>query len=542
MKKIQLVFKVGLMISALILIFGNSNNPPNGRTGAPAEGTCLDCHSPTNLDFDGDFEIFGLPDKLIPKTIYNLTARISVTSGTPQRAGFQLVALDANNVNAGNLAAQGNNTFIENSGGRIYVEHRPAEMIDSNFVEYNFEWFSPETAGQDSIIFYGASVLADGNGANSNDQVLFLEKKVYLSDNLSIFVGITSTNPTCFGGNDGTATAGAGAGFGNFTFLWSNGDSTETARNLSAGIHEVTVTDEQGHQAIASVEIIEPEEINPNEDISDLTSIGGSDGSISLSPIGGTPGYTFLWPQTGDTTSTLSNLPFGPRWVVVTDVNGCVKSDTFFINNPLCNLGVEIQTQDVSCFGQSDGETFITVNGGVAPFTFDFNIDVSNGISAGNYSVTILDAINCGIIDSFSISQPTKIDVDPIITESCKDRTVSLNVSGGVPPYEFLWMGGSTDSFNVITDTLLVDVTDANGCLFAISRLLDPIDLLTVVLDSVSINESTIFVTPEGGSPPYSFIWEDVNGNDISTSEDLTGLILDGNKYQTIFFGWSFSF
>ena len=113
MKKIQHVFKVGLLLSTLILIFSNSNNPPNGKTGAPAEGSCMDCHAPQNMGIDGEFEIIGLPEKLLPKNIYNLTARIKVTSGIAQKAGFQLVALDGNNENSGNLAAQGGTTFIE---------------------------------------------------------------------------------------------------------------------------------------------------------------------------------------------------------------------------------------------------------------------------------------------------------------------------------------------------------------------------------------------------------------------------------------------
>lgn len=534
MKKNQQVFKVGLFLSALIFIFGNSNNPPNGKTGAPAEGTCMDCHGGSNAGFAGEIEIIGLPDKLLPTTIYNLTARVRVTNGTPQKAGFQLVALDANNLNSGNLAAQGGTSFIENSGGRTYVEHRPAQLVNNDFVDYNFEWFSPETAGKDSVVFYAASVLADGNGSTSNDQVIFLKKQVFLSNNSAIFVGVTSINPTCFGGNNGSATAGAGAGFGNFSYLWSNGDSIETATNLSAGMYEVTVTDDQGHSAITSVEIGQPDDIQANATVSDLSTIGGSDGSIILAPTGGASGYTYLWPQTGDTTSTLSNLSFGPRWVDITDAAGCIRGDTFFINNPLCDMMVDIQTKDVTCFGGSDGEAIVNVTGGTAPFNYNFAGNVPSNLGAGTYSVTVLDAKNCGIIDTFIINQPTALDVEPTINQTCTGREISLNVSGGVPPYSYLWKDGSIDSFNFVLDTVDIDITDANNCLFEIFLSLAAVDEVTVMLDSVSSTESTIYVTPDGGTSPYMYTWEDENGNVISTEEDITGVLTDGIYTLTI--------
>ena len=289
----------------------------------------------------------------------------------------------------------------------------------------------------------------------------------------------------------------------------------------------MTVTDEQGHQAIASVELAEPEKIKANADISDLSVIGGNDGSITVTPTGGTPGYTFLWPQTMDTTRTLSNLPFGPRWIDITDANGCVQGDTFFINNPFCNLMVNVQTTDVSCFGESDGEAIVDVSGGTPPFSFNYSSDISGGLSAGSYSVTILDAINCGLIEDFEINEPAEIKVDPIITTTCTGRVAQLNVSGGVPPYEFLWKGGSTDSTNNILDTLEVDIIDANGCMVEVFEALTTFQFLNVALDSISLNDATIFVTPSGGTPPFAYNWEDSNGNNISTSEDLTD-VTDG--------------
>ena len=524
MKRIQHVFKVGLLLSTLILLFSYSNNPPNGKTGAPAERNCMECHTPTNPDFDGEFEVLGLPQKLLPNHTYNLTARMTVTNGTPQRAGFQLVALGGNNINAGSMVAQSSNCAIENSGGRVYVEHSSAPNFVDDLVEFHFQWVSPDNTGMDSVIFYASSVLGDGTGT-AGDKVLPYKRSTFLSDNQPISVGFTSEDVTCFRGSDGSATVNASGGFGNFTYLWSNGDTIETATNLSAGIYEVTVTDEFGHSTTTPVEIKEPQEILFNEVVSDLTTIGGSDGTISLIPTGGTPGYTYLWPQTGDTSSTLSNLPFGPRWVIVADNNGCVKTDTFQINNPFCDLEVaDIQTIDVSCFGKNDGEVSISLTGGTPPFTFDFGGNSPTSLSAGTYSVTILDAINCGVIDSFEINQPSEIEVGFESNLNCDGLEVNLSVMGGVPPYEYLWSDGSTDSTNVILGALDVDITDSNGCLIEVFSNIAIIDPLDVLFDSVSLSMETIMVTTSGGESPFIYTWTDESGVVVSNDEDLTGI------------------
>ena len=84
------------IVSTLILAF--SSAPPTGRTGAPGDGLCTNCHGDT-ASFDGDITISGIPNNPLPNTTYTVRVDIDVTSGNPVRGGFQLVALDDTNDN-----------------------------------------------------------------------------------------------------------------------------------------------------------------------------------------------------------------------------------------------------------------------------------------------------------------------------------------------------------------------------------------------------------------------------------------------------------
>ena len=120
-------------------------------------------------------------------------------------------------------------------------------------------------------------------------------------------------NVSCNGGSDGSATV-TYYGLPPYSFLWSNGETSQTATNLSAGIYTVSVTDAFSDQVFCSVTITEPPYLNDNL-------VVGFD-SIVTHVTGGTPPYSYLW-DIGDTTSYLTNVPWGCYSVIITDANYC---------------------------------------------------------------------------------------------------------------------------------------------------------------------------------------------------------------------------
>ena len=94
-----------------------------------------------------------------------------------------------------------------------------------------------------------------------------------------------------------------------------------------------------------------------------------------------------------------------------------------------------------------------------------------NNLSPGVYSVIITDESGCIIDEEFTIIEPQEIEISGIITnaEDCDNPnsgSIDLQVSGGNPPYPFLWSNGETteDIINLPANNYLVTVTDSNGC------------------------------------------------------------------------------
>ena len=103
-----------------------SANPPNGRTGAPGDGLCSDCHNQMSPPQDGSVSISGMPAMIIPSDVYTLTVTVDNPNGQGELGGFQMVVLNSGNTNAGSMDNASASSTVTPSGGRTYHEHNPA--------------------------------------------------------------------------------------------------------------------------------------------------------------------------------------------------------------------------------------------------------------------------------------------------------------------------------------------------------------------------------------------------------------------------------
>ncbi|HEU4718320.1 MAG TPA: gliding motility-associated C-terminal domain-containing protein, partial [Bacteroidia bacterium] len=129
----------------------------------------------------------------------------------------------------------------------------------------------------------------------------------------------------------------------------------------------------------------------------------------------------------------------------------------------------------VSCNGGSDGSAVMNATGGSPPFTFSWSPSggtgqTANGLTAGIYTVTATDTSGCTTTQTVAITQPTAIVVTTTGDTACAgvNGNISVNSSGGIPPYTYLWSDGSTTpsiSVSPVTSTTYtITVTDVNGC------------------------------------------------------------------------------
>ena len=369
----------------------------------------------------------------------------------------------------------------------------------------------------------------DPNGCSSVDSITLIQPSV-LTSTATVVSNYNGFSVSCSGSSDGSAQINALGGNAPYVYSWSNGSTTSQNNGIGAGSYSVIVTDTNGCTVQNSVVLNEPTELQISTSITSnfngysISCTGANDGSAMVSASGGTAPYTILW-SNGDTSSTSNNLSAGTYFVTITDANGCSKSDSVVLTDPigLSNLTLSVSSYNgynISCNGGNDGNISMTgVNGGTAPLSYSWNTGDStssiNGITAGNYTLTVTDINGCSISDSLTLNQPTVLTSNAWATSNFNGANISCNGAmdgsaqvsgaGGVAPYTFLWNTSDTSSTlsNLGAGTYNVVVTDANGC---------------TTIDTVTLNEPSVFTLSAGIQSNY-------NGYHISCAGGANGQV-----------------
>lgn len=393
---------IPIVIASFILFLGSSGDAPDGNTGAPFDGLCTSCHS--GGSFDGTVSISGFPTSITPNTSYDITLTTTATMGSPLVGGFQLVVVNASNVNSGNLTAgAGNGTSFFNS--REYVDHRGAKSFSGGSVSWNFTWTAPNGPNGAVITMYFSANLANGNGSSSGDKIINdSQSGTMVGGGVPLTVNIISKkNVSCFGGNDGETTASAGGGDPPYSYNWSNGDMVNKATLLSAGSYKVTATDNSGSTATASVIITQPSALTHElKVVKNVSCPGGKDGSILATANGGTSPYNFIY-----SSGSPNNLIAGVYSVTVSDANACTVTSSVVITEPDTFSIDPTILQNPACPLDANGQIKITVTGANSPYKYLWSSgETSNQIinkKVGNYKVTITDAKNCNAVRGYEL-------------------------------------------------------------------------------------------------------------------------------------------
>ncbi|HBF88284.1 MAG TPA: hypothetical protein DDX39_06540 [Bacteroidales bacterium] len=388
---------------------------------------------------------------------------------------------------------------------------------------YSYLWTGGQTINPAVNLIAGTytATVTDGNGCTKTTSSTITQPAV-----LTAIIS-SQTNPGCNGDNTGSATVTAGGGTPSYTYLWTGGQTTNPATNLIAGAYIVTVTDDNGCTKTTTATISEPDELTASITAkTDVSCFDGTDGTATVTPVGGTTPYSFLWndPAPAQTTSIASNLSEGNYEVIVTDNSGCTKTISTTITEPT-ELILTPSHINASC-GDSNGSASITAVGGTSPYSFNWSsgesVDAISGKVAGTYTVTVTDANGCEKIENISINN----DGSPTATISSQtnvtcnggnDGEAIVTPSGGTAPYTYLWTGGGTDSTktNMTAESYTVTITDGNTCISSANVTIDepdPIDAIISAKANVSCNggsNGTATVLASGGVVPYSYLWSD---------------------------------
>ena len=222
-------------------------------------------------------------------------------------------------------------------------------------------------------------------------------------------IAVTQTI-NCNNGNNGSALVNVVSGNNPITYQWSNGTTAASANGLSAGTYTVTVTDATGCTNSLSITHTNPPPLLPGAPvIQHVLCNGGNNGTIAVSPSGGTQPYTYAW-SNGSSNSSITGLTAGNYSVTITDVKGCTTQIiNIAVNQPL-PLVVQLAGQNILCNGASTGSINSNVQGGNGSYNFLWSNGSTNSnlniIAAGTYTVTVTDNNNCTSSATCMITQP----------------------------------------------------------------------------------------------------------------------------------------
>ena len=172
--------------------------------------------------------------------------------------------------------------------------------------------------------------------------------------------------------------------------------------------------------------------------------------------------------------------------VQVIDANACVSYDTIVIADSSLYID-SFSVQSISCYNGVDGIIEVFVSGGVGSYEYAWSnndiLSFTDSLAKGEYFVSVIDSVGCIALDSVFISHPDtlifKILENGKKPETCmgvtNDGEIYLEITGGTPPYNYMWNSFSSNSnnsgfgfgdtiFNLTYDTIMIDVTDVNFC------------------------------------------------------------------------------
>jgi hypothetical protein len=327
----------------------------------------------------------------------------------------------------------------------------------------------------------------------------------------------------CNGKETGVITLTVSGGNGSNTYLWSNGSVSKNLTNIPAGKYNVRVTDSKSCTSIDSTIVEEPTALNVNVVLNHIISCKGyNDGRLLANVSGGITPYTYSWDDPVNQVNQVAvNLYSGNYAVTVTDMNGCINSDSYNLTEPLPLSLATVDTNHITCKNANDGSISVEMAGGTAPYSYSWNqtglgnTNTIQGLFPVLYALTVTDANGC-VNDSLSFkvqSPPSQLKLEEIIENhvdnKCFDGTsgrLTVRADGGWEDYQF-----SSDLQNWKNDSNFVDlassaytisVKDKNGCIANLGiEVLQPTELSIIV----NASENVIEAEGNGGTLPYLF-------------------------------------
>ncbi|MBN4049670.1 PKD domain-containing protein, partial [Bacteroidales bacterium AH-315-N07] len=446
-------------------------------------------------------------------------ATISITQSPTVNTTYTVTITDGNGCKdtASQLVTVNAQLTASITGTTVICIGLSATITGSNGTNYSWNTGASTvsiTRSPTSNTTYTVTITGSNGCKDTASQLVTVNAQptVAISGNTSICSG-SSTNLQATGG---------------ISYLWNSSETSQTitVSPSTSASYTVTIMDANGCQDIASHSISIADAMTITTSSADVSCFGGNDGTAAVSVSGGTPTYSFIWPN-GATTANTNLLYPGVYIVTVTDSKGCIGSGTVDIQEPtqiILNTG----SSDATC-ASSNGSVSVTASGGAGGYTYQWSTGattsaINNSLSFGIYTVTVTDNKSCvetAISAVGDASGPTASITanDESCYGSC-DGGINLTVTGGAPNYTFNWSNGAIteDISSLCSGNYSVEITDANGC--------------KAIVSGISINSPAQIVSN------FDAVLDTNNMNKVHFTDKSTGLVsewfwnFDDGKYS----------
>ncbi|MBD3750278.1 MAG: tandem-95 repeat protein [Sphingobacteriales bacterium] len=402
-------------------------------------------------------------------------------------------------------------------------------MVSGGTAPYTYLWSKGQNTedinGLDAGIY--TVTVTDTHGCSATQSITISQPSAAIS------IAETHENVKCYGGNTGSIDITVSGGTTPYTYSWSNGKNTEDINGLDAGNYILNLTDANGCTITKLIAILQPSApLSITETHEDIKCYGDQSGSINVTASGGTLPYAYTW-SNGKNTEDLNALTAGTYTLTLTDANGCSSTQSITIKQPTKPLSVAETHQNNTCYGEQMGKIDLTVTGGTAPYTYlwsnvESTQDLSN-LAGGTYTCILKDANQCQVQIAVTITPLTPFSATETVSQvkcyQANNGSISINLSGGIPPYAILWSNGNTNTSisNLAAGNYSYIAKDAYGCSIQKSITITEPQPLSVVISSSPTSckfskDGSLYAKISGGTPPYQVFWND-------TRSDTSGLI-----------------
>jgi subtilisin-like proprotein convertase family protein len=346
---------------------------------------------------------------------------------------------------------------------------------------------------------------------------------------------LTTENVRCHGENNGSIKTDVEGGVSPYTFLWNNLDITDDIFGIKAGLYMLTVTDANGCKyTYPTIEIKQPVLFEAEIDsVKAASCLLGTNGYVHIMTKGGNGLDNFAWSHTSESRAEFGNLKTGNYNVTAYDKLGC-KSVIPNIFIPYKNESVQVQIgvlRENDCYNQKNGVIYVKNDSKYPPYDYNWSYglqyfkssatDTVKNLPSGQYTVTVTDNQGCtGAATAVRLIErpPFYYSVKSIQNNLCQGDSsgrISIDITGGEPPYGILWNGGLLAGKEIIklpSQKYSGIISDNKGCILEISPIIiqSESDIkwnAVITNDTNFMSKGKICLNPSGGISPYKFLW-----------------------------------